>query len=95
MRADDNRPSAASSPSPSRSARSGEPSASASESTTHPSASESAAHNSEGTAERNGDAAVNVATRPYVYDSPCSQHFLVDSEPAQMGPPAGEQDAPR
>jgi transcriptional regulator with XRE-family HTH domain len=36
-----------------------------------------------------------VATRPYVYDSPCSQHFLVDSEPAQVGPPAGEQDAPR
>ncbi|WP_343245226.1 helix-turn-helix transcriptional regulator [Streptomyces sp. SID14478] len=38
---------------------------------------------------------LTVATRPYVYDSPCSQHFLVDSEPAQMGPPAGEQDAPR
>ncbi|CAM5591355.1 helix-turn-helix domain-containing protein [Streptomyces griseorubiginosus] len=36
-----------------------------------------------------------VATRPYVYDSPCSQHFLVDSEPAQVGPPASEQDAPR
>lgn len=36
-----------------------------------------------------------VATRPYVYDEPCSQHFLVDSEPAQVGPPASEQDAPR
>lgn len=38
---------------------------------------------------------LNVAIRPFVYDSPCSQHFLVDSEPEQVGPPAGEQDAPR
>ncbi|WP_335974472.1 helix-turn-helix domain-containing protein [Streptomyces sp. CA2R106] len=38
---------------------------------------------------------VTVGVRPYVYDSPCSQHFLVDSEPAQVGPPAGEQDATR
>ncbi|MFF4487546.1 helix-turn-helix domain-containing protein [Streptomyces sp. NPDC001544] len=36
-----------------------------------------------------------VGTRPYVYDSPCSQHFLVDSGPEQVGPPASEQDAPR
>lgn len=44
-----------------------------------------------------GDDAVplNVATRPYIYDNPCSQHFLVDSEPEQVGPPASEQDAPR
>ncbi|MEV1020316.1 helix-turn-helix transcriptional regulator [Streptomyces sp. NPDC050264] len=41
-------------------------------------------------------ASLNVATRPYVYDSPCSQHFLVDSAPAQVGPPAPtEQDAPK
>ncbi|MYV52186.1 transcriptional regulator [Streptomyces sp. SID3212] len=38
---------------------------------------------------------LNVATRPYIYDNPCSQHFLVDSEPEQVGPPATEQDAPR
>ncbi|MFF0012618.1 helix-turn-helix domain-containing protein [Streptomyces sp. NPDC005374] len=38
---------------------------------------------------------LTVATRPYVYDSPCSQRFLVDSEPAQVGPPATEPDAPR
>ena len=39
---------------------------------------------------------LTVGTRPYVYDSPCSQHFLVDSEPSQVGPPApNEQDAPR
>lgn len=43
-----------------------------------------------------GDAApLNVAIRPYVYASPCSQHFLVRSAPAQVGPPASEQDAPR
>ncbi|MBV2354759.1 helix-turn-helix domain-containing protein [Streptomyces sp. J2-1] len=36
-----------------------------------------------------------VATRPYVYEQPCSQHFLVNQEPAQVGPPASEQDAPR
>jgi plasmid maintenance system antidote protein VapI len=38
---------------------------------------------------------LTVHTRPYVYASPCSQHFLVNSAPAQMGPPANEQDAPR
>ncbi|MFI0540645.1 helix-turn-helix domain-containing protein [Streptomyces sp. WSLK1-3] len=43
-----------------------------------------------------GDAVpLTVGVRPYVYDSPCSQHFLVDSEPEQVGPPATEQDARR
>ncbi|MEU3513121.1 helix-turn-helix transcriptional regulator [Streptomyces longwoodensis] len=42
-----------------------------------------------------GAVPLTVGTRPYVYDSPCSQHFLVDSEPEQVGPPAGEQDAVR
>ncbi|MGW4567971.1 helix-turn-helix domain-containing protein [Streptomyces sp. NPDC004561] len=42
-----------------------------------------------------GAVPLTVGTRPYVYDSPCSQHFLVDSEPGQVGPPASEQDAPR
>ncbi|MDQ0762442.1 helix-turn-helix domain-containing protein [Streptomyces canus] len=36
-----------------------------------------------------------VAIRPYVYEDPCSQHFLVDSDSEQVGPPASEQDAPR
>ncbi|MGJ5897588.1 helix-turn-helix domain-containing protein [Streptomyces niveiscabiei] len=40
-------------------------------------------------------APLSVSVRPYVYESPCSQEFLVDSEPAQMGPPATEPDAPR
>ncbi|MFK4099322.1 helix-turn-helix domain-containing protein [Streptomyces sp. NPDC019531] len=38
---------------------------------------------------------LTVGTRPYVYVNPCSQRFLVDSEPEQVGPPAAEQDAPR
>jgi transcriptional regulator with XRE-family HTH domain len=38
---------------------------------------------------------LTVHTRPYVYASPCSQHFLVNSAPAQVGPAASEQDAPR
>ncbi|WP_371566679.1 helix-turn-helix domain-containing protein [Streptomyces canus] len=36
-----------------------------------------------------------VAIRPYVYEDPCSQHFLVDSDPEQVGPPATEENAPR
>ncbi|MFH9353129.1 helix-turn-helix domain-containing protein [Kitasatospora sp. NPDC017646] len=40
-------------------------------------------------------APLTVATRPYVYNDPCSQHFLVNSAPAQVGPPAPERDAPR
>ncbi len=88
-RANDKRPSASTSPSPSspsRGAKTGKPSAPASE---------PAAHSGGGAAERPGGAPVNIATRPYVYDSPCSQHFLVDSEPEQVGPPATEPDAPR
>ncbi|MCX5055549.1 MULTISPECIES: helix-turn-helix transcriptional regulator [unclassified Streptomyces] len=42
-----------------------------------------------------GAVPLTVGTRPYVYEDPCSQHFLVDSEPEQVGPPASEQDAPR
>ncbi|MFJ9680085.1 helix-turn-helix domain-containing protein [Streptomyces sp. NPDC101194] len=72
-----------------------------------PSASASGAGSTPGTSKRGGAQGaggrtggstavpLNVATRPYVYESPCSQHFLVDSEPEQVGPPASEQDAPR
>lgn len=64
-----------------------------------PSSGRSASSSASASAPDKGDggaASLNVATRPYVYDSPCSQHFLVDSEPAQVGPPApNEQDAPR
>ncbi|WP_432144467.1 helix-turn-helix domain-containing protein [Streptomyces sp. bgisy084] len=85
-RAHDKGRSAPAAPSPSRSAKSGRPSASASE---------PSANNGGGDGERADGVRVNVATRPYVYDSPCSQHFLVDREPEQVGPPAAERDAPR
>ncbi|MET7519673.1 helix-turn-helix transcriptional regulator [Streptomyces sp. NPDC005480] len=37
---------------------------------------------------------LTVATTPYIYESPCSQHFLIDRPPAQVPPPPLEQDAP-
>ncbi|WP_258177642.1 helix-turn-helix domain-containing protein [Streptomyces solincola] len=81
------------SPSPSRSPGADGPSASASASEPKPAAPEGG---NGGGAEPQGGASVNVAVRPFVYDGPCSQHFLVQSEPAQVGPPAAtEQDAPR
>ncbi|MFC8517680.1 helix-turn-helix domain-containing protein [Streptomyces sp. NPDC057257] len=78
---------------------------SASKKGTEPSASESASATASGTSKGGGQntapagdsAAVplTVGVRPYVYDQPCSQEFLVDSEPGQVGPPATEPDAPR
>ncbi|MFF8655504.1 helix-turn-helix domain-containing protein [Streptomyces huasconensis] len=46
---------------------------------------------------RSGDlgAPITARTRPYVYESPCSQRFLVNRKPNQVPqPPAVEQDAP-
>ncbi|MFB6675275.1 helix-turn-helix domain-containing protein [Streptomyces sp. NPDC056390] len=37
---------------------------------------------------------LTVVTTPYVYESPCSQHFLIDRPPAEVPPPPLEQDAP-
>ncbi|WP_406473214.1 helix-turn-helix domain-containing protein [Streptomyces platensis] len=85
-RAPDKGRSPSATPSPSRSAKTGRPSASSSE---------SAARNGGDDGEHPDDVRVNVATRPFVYDSPCSQHFLVDREPERVGPPASERDAPR
>ncbi|WP_030939324.1 helix-turn-helix domain-containing protein [Streptomyces sp. NRRL S-646] len=86
--ADTGKPSAT----PSPSAKEHKPSASATES--------GAAGSGKGPARSTGSGAtgavpLTVGTRPYVYDSPCSQHFLVDSEPAQVGPPASEDTATR
>ncbi|MFM9449198.1 helix-turn-helix domain-containing protein [Streptomyces acidiscabies] len=67
------------------------PSPSASPSTTAPSASATTSEAAPGPT----GTPLTVGVRPYVYESPCSQEFLVDSEPAQMGPPAPEPDAPR
>ncbi|MEU3348313.1 helix-turn-helix domain-containing protein [Streptomyces sp. NPDC006700] len=80
------------------SARSRTPSAPSSASATGPGRAGSGASQGGGkqdTAKPTGAVPLTVGTRPYVYDSPCSQHFLVDSVPEQVGPPANEQDAPR
>ncbi|WP_330305981.1 MULTISPECIES: helix-turn-helix transcriptional regulator [unclassified Streptomyces] len=96
---DAGKPSAA----PSPSAKGHKPSASASASPTESEGAGSGTSKGggkQGAAQSTGDGATDavpltVGTRPYVYDDPCSQHFLVDSEPEQVGPPASEQDAPR
>jgi hypothetical protein len=85
-------PSATASPS----AKGHKPSASATASATE----SEAAGSGKGSARSTGGSAtgsvpLTVGTRPYVYGSPCSQHFLVDSEPAQVGPPASEDTATR
>ncbi|SEG88454.1 Transcriptional regulator, contains XRE-family HTH domain [Actinacidiphila yanglinensis] len=36
---------------------------------------------------------LTVHTRPYAYEDPCSQHFLVNNPPARVGPPASEDEA--
>nr|WTB28815.1 hypothetical protein OG781_04000 [Streptomyces sp. NBC_00830] len=38
--------------------------------------------------------APTVATNPYKWEDPCSQHYLVNRQPAQVPPPPTEQDAP-
>ncbi|MBW1603407.1 helix-turn-helix domain-containing protein [Streptomyces sp. JJ66] len=104
-RADSARPSPSASPDGSRSAQAslspapGEPSAPRpTPDSSAPSAEErpDAVGGERGGGASSSGASVSVVTRPYVYDGPCSQHFLVNSEPAQVGPPpATEQDAPR
>ncbi|MFJ5261712.1 helix-turn-helix domain-containing protein [Streptomyces sp. NPDC088387] len=37
---------------------------------------------------------LTVNTRPYTWEGPCSQRYLIDREPADVGPPPVEQDAP-
>ncbi|MFI9342591.1 helix-turn-helix domain-containing protein [Streptomyces sp. NPDC052773] len=37
---------------------------------------------------------LTVTTRPYAWESPCSQHYLIDSPPDEVPPPPVEQDAP-
>ncbi|MFJ6185600.1 helix-turn-helix domain-containing protein [Streptomyces sp. NPDC092295] len=41
-----------------------------------------------------GGVPVSVDTRPYAFEDPCSQHYLIDSPPEQVPPPPTEQDAP-
>ncbi|MFI9649951.1 helix-turn-helix domain-containing protein [Streptomyces sp. NPDC052040] len=37
---------------------------------------------------------VTVLTRPYAFEDPCSQHYLINRPPGQVPPPPTEQDAP-
>ncbi|MCK1795283.1 helix-turn-helix domain-containing protein [Streptomyces sp. XM4193] len=41
-----------------------------------------------------GGVPVTARVRPYVYETPCSQHFLVDREPQQLPKPPDESGAP-
>ncbi|MFE3142433.1 helix-turn-helix domain-containing protein [Streptomyces scopuliridis] len=41
-----------------------------------------------------GGVPVSVNTRPYAFEDPCSQHYLIDTPPEQIPPPPTEQDAP-
>ncbi|MFG2134529.1 helix-turn-helix domain-containing protein [Streptomyces sp. NPDC048751] len=41
-----------------------------------------------------GPAPLTVAVRPYAWDTPCSQHYLIDRAPERVSPPPLEQDAP-
>ncbi|MDF2270995.1 helix-turn-helix domain-containing protein [Streptomyces coacervatus] len=85
--------------SPSPSATGHKPSASASRGATESPAPSQSGGRQGGGRQADGGAStavpLTVGTRPYVYDQPCSQHFLVDSGPDQVGPPASEPDAPR
>ncbi|MFF4299049.1 helix-turn-helix domain-containing protein [Streptomyces vinaceus] len=37
---------------------------------------------------------VKVSTRPYTWETPCDQHYLIERPPAQVAPPPLERDAP-
>ncbi|WP_336246839.1 helix-turn-helix domain-containing protein [Streptomyces cupreus] len=44
--------------------------------------------------EADADPLLTVNTRPYTWEDPCSQHYLIDEEPAKVPPPPFQQDAP-
>ncbi|MER6960702.1 helix-turn-helix transcriptional regulator [Streptomyces sp. NPDC000618] len=85
-------------------AASGSPSASASPSVSasasvsrsaSPSAADSPSAAAAGDGAQDSDAVpLTVSARPYAWESPCSQHYLIDREPGQVAPPPLEQDAP-
>ncbi|MGW0945008.1 helix-turn-helix domain-containing protein [Streptomyces sp. NPDC002623] len=85
-------------------AASGSPSASASPSVSasasvsrsaSPSAADSPSAAAAGGGAEDSDAVpLTVSARPYAWESPCSQHYLIDREPGQVAPPPLEQDAP-
>ena len=91
-------------PSPSASAKStSSPSASASSSgsaspsgsaTAKSGASASTGAQSGGAADAAAAVPLTVTTRPYAWESPCGQTYLVDRDAAKVPPPPTEQDAP-
>ncbi|MFE9622573.1 helix-turn-helix domain-containing protein [Streptomyces sp. NPDC006527] len=75
------------------------PSASPSRSSAAPSGSASPSTAAGGRPEAAPDPAddappLTVATRPYAWEGPCGQRYLIDDEPGRVAPPPLEQDAP-
>ncbi|MEW1862202.1 helix-turn-helix transcriptional regulator [Streptomyces sp. NPDC088194] len=94
--ADAKAPSTTPSPTGSRHTRSASPSTPASSSTSGaPQGVTTQGAKSTPTGSSSKGTPLTVGVRPYAFDDPCRQHFLVDSAPAQVGPPGNEQDAPR
>ncbi|MGW6891460.1 helix-turn-helix domain-containing protein [Streptomyces chartreusis] len=59
-----------------------------------PSASPAPTRNSAGGADTADEPPLTVNTRPYTWEGPCSQHYLIDRPATDVGPPPVEQDAP-
>ncbi|MFD5858085.1 helix-turn-helix domain-containing protein [Streptomyces chartreusis] len=59
-----------------------------------PSASPAPTRNSAGGADPADEPPLTVNTRPYTWEGPCSQHYLIDRPATDVGPPPVEQDAP-
>lgn len=74
--------------SPSPSTRSQEPNSPS------PSSSPTPTRNSARGAEPADKPPLTVNTRPYTWEGPCSQHYLIDRPATDVGPPPVEQDAP-
>ncbi|MFJ4471891.1 helix-turn-helix domain-containing protein [Streptomyces sp. NPDC089424] len=49
---------------------------------------------STGAQEADAEPPLNVTVRPYTWEDPCSQHYLIDRPAGEVGPPPVEQDAP-
>lgn len=47
-----------------------------------------------GTGGDSGAIPLSTSLRPYAFEDPCSQHYLIDSPPGEVPPPPVEQDAP-
>ncbi|MFF8352560.1 helix-turn-helix domain-containing protein [Streptomyces chartreusis] len=59
-----------------------------------PSLSATPTRNGAGGAETADEPPLTVNTRPYTWEGPCSQHYLIDRPATDVGPPPVEQDAP-